>query len=395
MAPYSCLIRFAAAAAGLFLCAPAAAQVQQAPVFSFAAGGSGLQLGGSDLAPEIRVAPNDLPGVRRVANDLATDFGRVLGVNATVVVADWSATVSSSSSKPIILLGTIGHSSLIDTLTSSNKIDTAAVANKWETYSYQVVSRPWDGRDAVFVIAGSDMRGTVFGAYDVSERIGVSPWHYWADVPFTKREYIFASNDVHTEGPPSVKFRGIFLNDEAPGLTGWGGKNFKKSQYGSPFVTDFYKLIFELVLRLKGNYLWPAMWSSMFYLDDPNNGPTANEYGIFVGTSHHEPMARADKEQGRFLGGSWDWSSNKAGVQKFMEAGVPRSKDWSTIYTLGMRGSGDAASPTLTSSALQEVIQWQQSTLQRVLGKPLSEIPQAWVMYKVCDAVLFLSSRIA
>jgi hypothetical protein len=383
MAPYSWLVRFGVAAAGLLLSAPTDVFAQQPSVFLFSASGTGLQLGGSNLAPEIRVAPNDLPGVKRVANDLAADFGKVLGVSGTVVVADWNTTVSKSSSKPIIVLGTLGQSSLIDGLVSSKRLDTAALANKWETFSYQVVSKPWDGRDAVFVIAGSDMRGTMFGAYDVAEQIGVSPWHYWADVPPTKRQYIWANNAVHTEGPPSVKYRGIFLNDEAPGLTGWGGKKFKRSQYGSPFVSDFYKLIFELVLRLKGNYVWPAMWSSMFYLDDPKNGPMATEYGIFMGTSHHEPMARADKEQGRFLKGSWDWKSNKANVQAFMEAGPVRSKDWSTIYTLGMRGSGDAASPTLDSPTLQEVIQWQQSTLKRVLGKPLSDIPQAWVMYKV------------
>lgn len=384
MALYSWLGRFAAAAAAtLLVCAPEAVYAQQPSVFSFTAVGTGLQLGGAALAPEIRVAPNDLPGVKRVANDLAADFGKVLGINGTVVVADWDSTVSKSSSRPIILLGTVGQSSLIDSLIASKKLDTSAVANKWETFSYQVISKPWEGRDAVLVIAGSDMRGTVFGAYDVAEQIGVSPWHYWADVPPIKRQYIWASNSVHTEGPPSVKFRGIFLNDEAPGLTGWGGKKFTKSQYGSPFVTDFYKHIFELVLRLKGNYLWPAMWSSMFYLDDAKNGPTAAEYGVFMGTSHHEPMARADKEQGRFLSGKWDWASNKAGVQSFMEAGPVRAKNWSTIYTLGMRGSGDAASPTLTSTALQEVIQWQQSALTRIIGKPLSEIPQAWVMYKV------------
>lgn len=384
MAPFSGLVSFVATF--LLLCTPTSAGYTQKPsIFTFSSGGSGLQLGGPNLAPEIRVAPNDLPGVKRVANDLAIDFGRVLGINGTVVVADWSSTVSQkSSSKPIILLGTVGQSSLIDNLATSKKLDTAPIAKKWETFSYQVVHTPWDGQSAAFVIAGSDMRGTVFGAYDVSERIGVSPWHYWADVPPTKRQYIWANSDVHTEGPPSVKYRGIFLNDEAPGLTGWGGIKFKKSQYGSPFVTDFYKLIFDLVLRLKGNYVWPAMWSSMFYLDDPKNGPTATEYGIFMGTSHHEPMARADKEQGRFLSGSWDWSKNKANVQKFMEEGPARSKNWSTLYTLGMRGSGDAASPTLTSTALEEVIRWQQSALTRILGKPLSEIPQAWVMYKVC-----------
>jgi len=120
----------------------------------------------------------------------------------------------------------------------------------------------------------------------------------------------------------------------------------------------------------------------MFYLDDTKNGPMADEYGVFMGTSHHEPMARADKEQGRFCQGAWDWSRNKNNVQSFMRDGARRAKDWDTVFTLGMRGSGDAASATLTSQSLQEVIKFQQSTLTTEVGKPLSEIPQAWVLYK-------------
>ncbi|KAK0635441.1 hypothetical protein B0T17DRAFT_612306 [Bombardia bombarda] len=390
MAPSRLLGIAITAVATLFLSSPGDAYKtqQSTSIFSFSPDGTGLQLGGPSLAPEIRVSPEDFPGVIRVANDLAADFGKVLGVNGTVVVADWSAAISSSqkTTRPIIIVGTAGKSTLIDNLVATKKVDVSAVANKWEAFTYQVAQAPWAGKeDGVFVIAGSDLRGTVFGAYDVAERIGVSPWYWWADVPPTKRQAIWVQNSPearHTEGPPSVKYRGIFLNDESPGLTSWGHAKFKDSKYGSPFITDFYKRIFELVLRLKGNYVWPAMWSSMFYLDDENNGPTATLYGIFMGTSHHEPMARADKEQGRFLKGSWDWKSNKAGVQTFMQEGATRSRNWSTIYTLGMRGSGDAASATLTSASLVEIIKWQQSTLTKALGKPLSEIPQTWVMYK-------------
>lgn len=383
MAPRSLLVGLAVAALSFFT--PSVSAFKEKPsLFSFSATPGGYQLGGPNLAPEIRVAPNDAPGVLRAAKDLAADFGKVLGVNGTVVVAEWSATITQTgATRPIIFIGTVGKSSLVDSLVSSQKLDVAPIAGKWESYLYKVVSTPWAGRDGVLVIAGSDSRGAVFGIYDIAERIGVSPWHYWADVVPTKRQYIWASNDnTHQEGPPSIKYRGIFLNDEAPALTGWGKSNFKTSQYGSAFVSDFYRHIFDLVLRLKGNYVWPAMWSSMFYLDDPKNGPLATEYGIFMGTSHHEPMARADKEQGRFLKGSWDWKSNKAGVQTFMQEGPARAKNWSTIYTLGMRGSGDAASATLSSSALEEIIAWQQGALTKAIGKPISEIPQVWVMYK-------------
>jgi len=383
MAPCAHLPGLVVATLAGLLVSSGAAYKEKPSIFTFGSASTGFQLGGPNLAPEIRVAPNDVPGVLRAANELAADFGKVLGVNGSVVSADWGSTITQkAATRPIIVIGTVGRSSLIDNLVSSKKLDTSAITGKWETYTYQVVSNPWDGREAAFVIAGSDSRGAVFGIFDVAERIGVSPWHFWADVAPTRRKFIWMSNSVHLEGPPSVKYRGIFLNDEAPALTGWGKANFKQSQYGSAFVSDFYKHIFDLVLRLKGNYVWPAMWSSMFYLDDPKNGPMATEYGIFMGTSHHEPMARADKEQGRFLRGSWDWRSNKAGVQSFMEEGATRSKNWSTVYTLGMRGSGDAASATLSSSALEEIIAWQQQTLTKALGKPLSDIPQAWMMYK-------------
>lgn len=375
-------------------------------LFSFAAGGGGsddfYQLADvvASITPQIYVDPNDLPGVLRVAGDLAADFGRVLGgnLNATVVKSNWttlSTTESNGGSataqpRPAIVLGSIGASKLLDGVAASGPLSTSlsTIRGKWETYVYQVVDKPWPGQDKALVIAGSDLRGAVFGAYGVSEQIGVSPWYWWADMPPTQRTHIAvrrnnsSSAAAQVFGPPSVRFRGIFFNDEAPALTGWGHANFKNSQYGSPFITDFYKRTFELILRLRGNYLWPAMWSSMFYLDDAQNGPTADLYGVFMGTSHHEPMARADKEQNRFLKGAWDWKSNKARVQAFMREGATRSRNWSTIYTLGMRGSGDAASATLTSASLEEVIHWQQATLATELGKPLAAIPQQWVMYK-------------
>jgi hypothetical protein len=354
------------------------------PTLTFSENGQGLQLGGARIAPDIWVSQQDWPGVKRAAKDLAADFGLVLGINGTVTVID-SAPGSLNSTRPVIIVGSLDRSTLVSQLVKSKKLDATNVEGKWETFSSQLVSAPIEGLGSTaLVIAGSDLRGTVFGIYDISRQIGVSPWYWWADVPPKKRNYIFAEDKPKTQGPPSVKFRGIFFNDESPGLTGWAGNVFTKSQYGSPFGTPFYSKVFELVLRLGGNYVWPAMWSSMFYLDDTDNGPLATEYGIFMGTSHHEPMARADKEQGRFCKGSWDWKSNKANIQTFMSEGVQRSKNWSTVYTLGMRGSGDAASPTLDSKTLEEVIRWQQSALTSVLGADaLQKVPQAWVMYKV------------
>lgn len=337
----------------------------------------GLQLATAGKPPALFVAAADFTGVKRATDDLAEDFNRVLGAKA--VVSDGTALPAAGA--PAIIIGTVGKSALVDELVAAGKVDVSAIEGKWESYVAQVVTDDAD-EPVALVIAGSDIRGTIFGIYDVSEQIGVSPFYWWADVNPTQRQSIVAPLEPKVQGPPSVKFRGIFLNDEAPGLTNWAAENYPRSQYGNPFNSDFYARVFELILRLKGNYLWPAMWNSMFYLDDPKSGPLANDFGIFMGTSHHEPMARADKEQGRFCQGNWDWGSNRNNVQKFMSEGVTRAKDWYTIYTVGMRGSGDAASATLNSKSMEEVIKFQESTLQSTIGGELADIPHSWMMYK-------------
>lgn len=339
---------------------------------------SGLQLAGPEEPPTLFVSADDFTGVQRAADDLAEDFNRVLGAKAAVS----NSTTLPEAGSPAIIIGTIGKSALVDELIAAGKVDVSSVEGQWETFASQVVANDAD-EPVALVIAGSDVRGTIFGIYDVSEQIGVSPWYWWADVEPTPREYIFAPAGPKVAGPPSVKFRGIFLNDEAPGLTNWAAEHYPRSEdLGSPFNSDFYARVLELVLRLKGNYLWPAMWGSMFYVDDEKNGPLANDFGVFMGTSHHEPMARSEKEQNRFTEGEWDWESNRENVENFMTDGVERAKDWDTVYTLGMRGSGDAASETLTSEALEEVIRFQQETLASVTGEELVDIPQGWVMYK-------------
>lgn len=368
-------------AVGLLVCLSGAAAQNGTGLLTFgstADAQAGLQLASPGGPPSLFVSADDFTGVQRAAGDLAEDFNRVLGAKA--VVSD-SASLPEAGS-PAIIIGTIGRSALVDELIAAGKVDVSSVEGQWETFVSQVVSNDSD-EPVALVIAGSDVRGTIYGIYDISEQIGVSPWYWWADVAPTQREYIFAPAESKLAGPPSVKYRGIFLNDESPGLTNWAAEHYPRSRdLGSPFNSDFYARVLELVLRLKGNYLWPAMWHSMFYLDDERNGPLANDFGVFMGTSHHEPMARADKEQGRFNQGAWDWGSNRANVQNFMREGVERAKDWDTIFTLGMRGSGDAASATLTSAALEEVIKWQQQTLAEIIGEELVDIPQGWMMYK-------------
>lgn len=280
----------------------------------------GLRLTGIGLTPTIVIDSKDWAGVTRAGSDLANDFGLVTGTKAKVATS-----ASGLSNTPIIIAGTIGKSPLIDSLIASKKLDTSAIAGKWESFTSQVVSNPADGVDSALVIAGSDKRGTIFAIYDISEQIGVSPWYWWADVPPKKKTDIYALPTSKTQGPPSIKYRGIFLNDEQPALTGW-----VKANYGK-YDSRFHAKVFELLLRLRANYFWPAMWDAKFYTDDAKNGPLADEMGIVMGTSHTEPMARADKEKVK----PWDWKSNQNNLKKYMQDGATRAKSWETLWTLG------------------------------------------------------------
>ncbi|KAK7229906.1 hypothetical protein V2G26_002076 [Clonostachys chloroleuca] len=353
----------------------------QQDLLAFQDGISEYKLADTSTAPEIWISSGDFRAITRTARDLALDFGRVVGVNGTLKEFDQHPG-SRNGTTPIIIAGTVGHSTLIDKLVDAGKIDVSEIDGKWESYTTVLVedvtsSIPW-----ALVVAGSDRRGTVYGLYDISQTIGVSPWHWWADVPPKTKTGIWARNARKVQGPPSIKYRGFFINDEAPALTGWAEKNFGLTPSGRPFNSEFYKLVFELCLRLRANYIWPAMWGSAFYVDDEANGRLADEYGVVVGTSHHEPMARSEREQQREVEGNWDWIDNKEEITKFFEGGVERAKNWETMYTLGMRGSGDAASPTLTADSLVEIISVQQSLLEDILNENLTDIPQTWVLYK-------------
>ncbi|KAE8336140.1 hypothetical protein BDV24DRAFT_168590 [Aspergillus arachidicola] len=356
-------------------------------VISFTAGDGYLQLGDHSTGPDIWVAPNDWPAVRRAAGDLATDFGQVLGKggNGTVLVPDsdiLNGTAIRSRGRPPIIVGTIGNSSLIDGLVSRRKISVKPIQGQWDSYIQEVVSNPVPGVDQALVIAGSDRRGTIFGMYDVSETIGVSPWYWWADVPPKAKDEIYAAPGRNLACEPSVTYRGIFINDEELTLQPWAATKYNISQYDSSFTGEFTKRVLELLLRNKANYYWPAMKQSMFYVDDPQNGIIAEYFGIVMGTSHAEPMTRATDEQSKFLSGSWDWTENSANLTAFTAEGVNRSKAWDTLYTMGMRGSGDTASPTLSAPLLEQVIQVQQGLLRDDLSKSLGDVPQLWALYK-------------
>jgi hypothetical protein len=325
----------------------------------------------SGVAASIYVDNSDYPGVIRAANDLDRDIARVTGIAPTL-------TRDAATLRPAaIIIGTIGKSPLIDRLIRSRKLNVQSIAGQWESYLIQVVPKPLPGVASALIIAGSDKRGTIYGIYDVSEQIGVSPWYWWADVPVRHKDSLFVRPGVYLQGPPAVKYRGIFLNDEAPSLTGWVNE-----KYGT-YNHQFYERVFELLLRLKANYLWPAMWNNAFNEDDPLNPKLADEYGIVMGTSHHEPMLRAQQEWKRHGSGPWDYSRNSDALQKFWDEGIERNKKYESIITLGMRGDGDLPmSEGANVALLEKIVDDQRKILASRINHDLSAVPQDWALYK-------------
>ncbi len=325
---------------------------------------------GSSAVP-ICLDANDYPGVIRAAKDLSEDIRRVTGTAPRIF------SEKSALSSPAVLIGTIGKSAVIDGLIRDHKIDAATIQGKWESYLVQTVSHPISGVDSAFVIAGSDKRGTIYGIYELSEQMGVSPWYWWADVPVTHRDALFVKPGRRIQGEPAVKYRGIFLNDEAPALTGWVNEKF------GGYNREFYLRVFELLLRLRGNFLWPAMWNSAFNEDDPLNPKLADEYGIVMGTSHHEPMLRAQQEWKRHGKGPWDYSTNGEELREFWSQGIERNKNFESIITLGMRGDGDLPmSEESNVELLEKIVADQRKILARKMNPDLAKIPQSWALYK-------------
>ncbi len=321
-------------------------------------------------AATIYVDSEDDAGVIRAAGDLQADIRRVSGsIPAVAHMAPFPANV--------ILIGTIGKSRIIDRLIQDKKIDVNEIRGKWESNLIQVVPHPLPGVERALVIAGSDKRGTIYGIYDISAEIGVSPWYWWADVPVVHRDALFVRAGRYVEGEPAVKYRGIFLNDEAPSLTNWVNE-----KYGG-FNHFFYERVFELLLRLKANYLWPAMWNSAFNEDDPLNPKLANEYGIVMGTSHHEPMLRSQQEWKRHGAGPWNYATNEKNLNAFWEYGIQRNRNYESTITIGMRGDGDKPmSATDNVGLLEKIVADQRKIIARNLTPTLAADPQVWALYK-------------
>ena len=299
--------------------------------------------------------------VQIAAANLQRDFEQVTGVKP-----------QRGGNDARVVIGTVGSNPQIDQWVKQGLLKD--LKGKTEKYIIKTIGKQ-------LVIAGSDKRGTVYGIYELSRQIGVSPWYYWADVPVVKHPELYVKEGEYTDGEPAVRYRGLFLNDEAPCLTTWV-KNTFGTNYGGH---QFYEKVFELILRLKGNYLWPAMWGWAFYADDPENLKTADKMGVMMGTSHHEPMARNHQEYARDRKGwgAWNYSTNKENLDRFFREGVERMKGTDDIVTIGMRGDGDEAMGNGTDTKLLEtIIDNQRRIIKEVTKRPAKETPQIWALYK-------------
>jgi hypothetical protein len=319
----------------------------------------------------IYVDPGDDWLVNKAATLLQNDIEKVTGKKPVIV------NNLSSAGKNVIIIGTLEGSPTIKKLVSSKKINPNTIRGKWEASQLQVVANPLPGVQNALVISGSDKRGTAYGVFELSKQLGVSPWYWWADVPAKKKERVYVRKGMYTYNSPSVKYRGIFINDEAPAFSGW-----TKQKFGG--VNHLvYEKMFELLLRLKANYLWPAMWGNAFNDDDTLNPVLANKWGIVMGTSHHEPMLRAQQEWKRYGRGPWDYTKNDTVLRDFWRKGIQNMGNHESIVTIGMRGDGDMPMTQGTATTLLErIVADQRKIIEEVTGKPASKTPQLWALYK-------------
>jgi Glycosyl hydrolase family 115/Gylcosyl hydrolase family 115 C-terminal domain len=341
----------------------------------------------------ILIETNEPSAVVRAAGDLVKDIQRVTTVEPALV------NQVPPKEKNLIIIGTLGDSQTVDQLAAAGKLDVTGIRGEWESYVLQIVKRPLPGVDRALVIAGSDRRGTIYGIYTLSEMIGVSPWYWWADVPIQKKTFVALRGDLLKQGPPAVKYRGIFLNDEDWGLRPWASKTFdpKTGNIGP----KTYAKVFELLLRLRANYFWPAMHPGTrpfnYY---PSDKALANDYGIVMGSSHCEQMLRDNiSEWNPAVNGQYNFVTNPQGVLQYWEQRVRENGKYENIWTLGMRGISDSGmpgggTPRQKAERLHTIITDQRKMLARWVNPDVAKVPQIFVPYKEVLALYRLMPNI-
>ncbi|KPM48618.1 glycosyl hydrolase 115 family protein [Jiulongibacter sediminis] len=330
----------------------------------------------NNIPAAIFLSQSDFGGVLKAAENLKKDLSAISGNSPTLTSTNTNGRIPNI--QRAIIIGTLGHSDLIKELVNKGKIKASDLEGKWETFKIITVKNPFRGIKEGLVIVGSDKRGTIFGIYDLSRQMGISPWYWWADVPIAQKTNLFVKAGTHTQGTPKVKYRGIFINDEAPALSGWVQEN-----YGGVFNHEFYEKVFELILRQKANYLWPAMWGRAFFDDDPLNAPLADEMGVVIGTTHHEPLHRAHVEWDRYGKGEWNYEHNPEVLRDFWRKSMKERHKYESIVSIGMRGDGDEPMSRETATALlEQIVEDQRKIIEETTGKPANKTAQLWALYK-------------
>lgn len=331
-------------------------------------------------AADILVSPDDFKVVSIAANDLAADVERVTGRRPIV------RTETSGLSDHALIAGTLAQSPLIDKLVHDGKLDVSGLRGAWESFLIATVADPLPGVSVGLVIVGSDRRGTAYGIFELSQAIGVSPWHWWADVVPERKGALIVKAGTRRAGPPSVQYRGIFLNDEDWGLQPWAAKTYEP-EYGD-IGPKTYARIFELLLRLKANTLWPAMHKCTRPFNQfVENKQVADDYAIVMGSSHAEPMLRNNVGEWTNDPKAYDYTKNAEGVRKYWEERVRENGRFENLYTLGMRGIHDSPiqGPKTAPERiklLERIFQDQRELLAKYVAPDVTMIPQIFCPYK-------------
>ncbi len=341
-------------------------------------------------------------GVYKIAEKVALDFEKVCNQKPQIIRTIDSC--KESQSTPVVLCATLGHSPLIDQLVAAGKLDISALQGKWECFLRTVVKNPFPGLEELIIICGSDKRGTIYGMFSLSEYIGVTPLCFWGDVDPLKQADIPLGDDWSlVSKEPSVKFRGFFINDEWPCFGQWTREKF------GDVNAKAYDVVFEFLLRMKGNYLWPAMWCSNFPLDGPGslNEELADLYGVVIGFSHHEPCLRSGAEfslvkgENSPYGNDWSFLTNREGITRFWRDGLLRSGKYENLITIGMRGEndstilGDDSGLKENIDLLKDVITVQKQLIKECLGEEKANQKQLLAVYKEVEPFFYGDETVA
>lgn len=344
-------------------------------------------------ATPLLIEPEADAAVLRAAGDVAADIERVSGVRPELRremfgarSADRPSSSSAASDHRVIIAGVLGQSPMLDALVASGRLDATGLAGAWETFVIQVVDRPFPGADRALVIVGSDRRGAIYGLYELSAAIGVSPWYWWADVTPPRREELLWPAATRRVGPPSVKYRGVFLNDEDWGLLPWAANTFEPATGNIGPKT--YARLFELLLRLRANTVWPAMHAvTRPFNTDPANARLADAYGIVMGSSHAEPMLRNNVGEWKAPPEDYNYVTQAAQVRRYWEERLETNGRYENIYTLAIRGIHDSGMQGANSDAerirvLEQVFTDQRALLAQHVRPEVAQVPQMFCAYK-------------